>query len=244
MSRMTPSPAGRAVTPLWYQVAVLLRGRILSGVYTVGTKIPPENQLAAEFGVSRLTLRRALDVLEGESLLRRQQGVGTTVRSHGEAEPAKYSGRLEDLLIFMRGTDATQVQMKEAAPPAWVVDALKISRSKKLMVVGGVTMWRGSPIAYGCTYLPKSLSDKVDLESLKRGKMIMAQLQSQKAMKIGWGQQTVRATAATLEVAEHLDIEQGAPVLAVKVVIFDEKNEPSYCYEFCTALELTSTHPV
>jgi DNA-binding LacI/PurR family transcriptional regulator len=65
--------------PLHVQVATVLRSKILDGVWRTGDSIPPEKALCAEFKVARGTLRQALQTLEAEGYLRREQGRGTFI---------------------------------------------------------------------------------------------------------------------------------------------------------------------
>src|SRR6185295_5684562 len=61
-------------------VAEQLRDAILDGRFAPGTKLPPERELAAEFGVNRTSVRDAIKVLEGLGLVAVRQGDGATVR--------------------------------------------------------------------------------------------------------------------------------------------------------------------
>lgn len=70
---------GENAPPLYIQVSDILRRRILEGVWENGAAIPPEHQLCDEFNIARGTLRQALDKLEQEDLVRREQGRGTFV---------------------------------------------------------------------------------------------------------------------------------------------------------------------
>jgi len=65
--------------PLADQVFKILRRRIDDGVYESGSQIPPETELAAEFEVSRATVRSALNTLEAQGRVVRRQGAGTFV---------------------------------------------------------------------------------------------------------------------------------------------------------------------
>jgi GntR family transcriptional regulator of arabinose operon len=75
-----PLERGSDAEPLYIQVANIIRERILSGTWKKGENIPPEKVLCSEFSIARGTLRQALQKLEGEGLLRREQGRGTFVR--------------------------------------------------------------------------------------------------------------------------------------------------------------------
>ncbi|MEX0923118.1 MAG: histidine utilization repressor [Rhodovibrionaceae bacterium] len=66
-------------TPLYTRIKSLIVGRIASGEWPEGTRIPSENELVRDLGVSRMTINRALRELQGEGLLRREQGIGSFV---------------------------------------------------------------------------------------------------------------------------------------------------------------------
>lgn len=75
-------------TPLYLQLAAILRSRIESGVIAAGTRVPSETALEAEFDLARGTVRAAIDVLKREGLVESVQGRGTFVRqSEDSAEP-------------------------------------------------------------------------------------------------------------------------------------------------------------
>ena len=66
--------------PLYHQLAEIILGKIRSGEYAAGTKIPSENNLSAQYGIGRPTARQAIDMLVRKGLLTRRRGSGTFVR--------------------------------------------------------------------------------------------------------------------------------------------------------------------
>ena len=66
-------------TPLYHQLYSLLKARILDGTLALGLRLPPEEQLADLFKVSRITAKRAMDDLATEELVERRRGRGTHV---------------------------------------------------------------------------------------------------------------------------------------------------------------------
>ena len=68
--------------PLYFQLKQILQEKILSGEFVSGEKIPPETQLCEEFSVSRITVRKAIDLLVKDKLLYTKQGVGTFAAPH------------------------------------------------------------------------------------------------------------------------------------------------------------------
>ena len=67
----------RTVTPLYHQVYVILRQRIRNGELDMDRPLPGENQLAREFGVSRVTIRKTLHNLELDGLVVKRPSIGT-----------------------------------------------------------------------------------------------------------------------------------------------------------------------
>jgi DNA-binding LacI/PurR family transcriptional regulator len=88
-------------TPLYVQLAQILKERIHSGEWTSGSLLPTERELCAEFNVARGTMRQALQTLELEGYLRREQGRGTFVL-YGQTPDAPSQSRLpRNLLAFI-----------------------------------------------------------------------------------------------------------------------------------------------
>lgn len=70
-------------TPLYLQIAAILRGEIERGVYPAGRPVPSETQLMQRFEVARLTARKAVRVLAGEGLVEVVPGRGAYVAERG-----------------------------------------------------------------------------------------------------------------------------------------------------------------
>jgi len=87
---------GLSTRPLYLQVRDVLSERIANGVWKPGKPIPNELDLAAEYGVSTGTMRKALDVMESERLISRQQGRGTFVNDQTSEELAMRFSAIRD----------------------------------------------------------------------------------------------------------------------------------------------------
>jgi DNA-binding GntR family transcriptional regulator len=95
----------RGEIPRYQRVRAVLLDRISSGEYAPGDRLPSEALLAGDLGVHRLTVRRALDELSREGLLRARQGAGTFVSRRPEPiaitiplTPEEFSGSLRTML--------------------------------------------------------------------------------------------------------------------------------------------------
>ncbi len=84
--------------PLYMQLQKVLRDAIIGRIIVPEAAIPPERDMAEEFGVSRLTVRKAVDGLVNEGLITRRRGAGTFVASRVEKSFSKLSSFSEDMI--------------------------------------------------------------------------------------------------------------------------------------------------
>jgi len=84
--------------PLYMQLQKILRDAIVSRVISPEAAIPPERDLAEEYGVSRLTVRKAIEGLVSEGLITRRRGAGTFVAPRVEKSFSKLSSFSEDMI--------------------------------------------------------------------------------------------------------------------------------------------------
>ena len=105
--------------PRYYQVYVSLQKRIQAGELLPGDTLPSERQLVNDYGVSRITIVKALDLLERENLIERQHGRGNFVLDHSETSNGEEDGRVAfciptfpDSYIFSTLIGATRVAMR------------------------------------------------------------------------------------------------------------------------------------
>jgi len=102
-------------TPLYFQLYKLLKNGILDGSFSNGAQLPTEGQLSEEFGVSRITSKRAMDELAREGLVERHRGRGTHVTHETDTSPmhAPMVGLLQEIESIGQNSSAVQNE----APP-------------------------------------------------------------------------------------------------------------------------------
>ena len=92
--------------PLYVQLAEVLVRRF-DGNYEIGDKLPTVEQLVAEFGVSPVTVRQAMSLLEADGLISRGRGVGTLLLKKPEHRGRiRFNTSLDDLIESTRGTSS------------------------------------------------------------------------------------------------------------------------------------------
>ena len=129
-----PTAARRAASrrggiPLYYQVMRDLKEQIVSGKLGPGDRLPSEAELTQRFGVSRVVIRQALQILEDQGLIDRVRGKGTFV-SEKVAEDAtpRISGSLEDLIHMGPETTIKVVEFRLVKATPDLAEVVRHSR--------------------------------------------------------------------------------------------------------------------
>lgn len=113
--------------PLYLQLQQLIRQAIQSRVLVQDDAIPPERDLALEYGVSRITVRKAIDDLAQEGLLVRRRGAGTFVAARVEKSFSKLSSFSEDMIT--RGRQPSSEWLSRSAGAVTPEEALSLGLS-------------------------------------------------------------------------------------------------------------------
>jgi GntR family transcriptional regulator len=150
--------------PLYLQIQAELRDRIVTAIYPVGTLLPTEAELCAEFGASRYTVREALRRLTEQGFVRRRQGAGTLVVSTEPTSGYVQSFRtLDELFQSAMETHYVIVAQDEVVLTPDIAEFVGGTTGDTWIRITG-TRWTkpgGSPIAYIQSYVPLRFRDIV-----------------------------------------------------------------------------------
>jgi GntR family transcriptional regulator len=127
LSQVLPPLDESSAQPLYQQLQRALRGAIENGAIGPDDALPPERDLAEMLGVSRITVRKAIDELVDEGLLIRKQGSGTFVSNRVEKNFAKLTSFSEDMRA--RGREPRSVWMNRAAGTVTPEESLTLRSS-------------------------------------------------------------------------------------------------------------------
>jgi DNA-binding GntR family transcriptional regulator len=141
--------------PLYHQTAGVLRARIAEGVWKEGDRLPPEWQLCEEFGVSTITMRRAVATLVAEGLVARLQGKGTFVTSdHAIVQgPPQLTSFTEDLRQRGWEPSARVLSVDTQRAENWVSTKLGLPTTAPVTRLRRLRMADGLPVALQTAYL-------------------------------------------------------------------------------------------
>jgi GntR family transcriptional regulator len=202
------------------QVYLVLRDRIASGRLDNQGSLPAEQALAAEYGVSRVTVRRALAELEQEGLISRRRGAGTFVQGKGGAKPivADFSDVLANLVAMGRETAVRLLAFDYREPPAAIARTLKLAAGEKTQFSVRIRLIDGKPFSHLTTHVPQRIGVTYGEADLAARPLLF--LLERSGVKIERATQQVTAVLASPEVAAALDVEVGSALLGTTRIVF------------------------
>ncbi|MER6625347.1 GntR family transcriptional regulator [Streptomyces sp. NPDC000931] len=205
--------------PLYFQLSQQLESAIERGVLTPGTLLGNEIELAARLGLSRPTVRQAIQSLVDKGLLVRRRGVGTQVVHSQVKRPLELSSLYDDLEAAGQ-RPATKVLVNTVVPAsAEVAAALGVAEGGEVHRIERLRLTHGEPMAYLCNYLPPGL---LDLDTGQLEATGLYRLMRAAGITLHSARQTIGARAATADEAERLGERTGAPLLTMQRVTFDD----------------------
>ncbi len=208
----------RSPVPLYYQVAQELERAIESGALPVGSRLENEIALADQLGLSRPTIRRAIEYLVDRGLLTRRRGVGTQVVHPKVRRPLELTSLYDDLANQgMRPT--TQVRRLETVPaPDVVARALGLAEGAAVVRLERLRYAHREPLALMRNWLPDGL---VGLSAEKLEKTGLYEVMRSVGVRPHLATQTIGARAATGTEAGMLGDRRGAPLLTMRRTAYE-----------------------
>lgn len=219
--RAAIDPASGA--PLYQQLFHVLRERIRAGVFASGSLLPSEQELAALTGVSRITVKRALNELASAGLVSRHRGRGTlvTFNPHIPVIKASFENLLESLKIMGLSTEVQLIRAVEAPAPADVAELLGIAEGARVQRATRLRKIEGAPLSYLVTYVPAEIAARFTASRLNTTPLL--QLLEEAGHEAVEAEQWVTACAAEGLSAQYLDLNHGAPLLKIIRVMRDRE---------------------
>ncbi len=205
--------------PLYFQLSQQLEAAIEHGELTPGSLLGNEIELAARLGLSRPTVRQAIQSLVDKGLLVRRRGVGTQVVHSQVKRPLELSSLYDDLEAAGQ-RPATRVLLNTTVTAsAEVAAALAVAEGGEVHRIERLRLAHGEPMAYLCNYLP---TDLLDLDSPQLEATGLYRLMRAAGITLHSARQTIGAKAATQDEADRLTEPEGAPLLTMQRTTFDD----------------------
>ena len=212
--------------PLYVQLAEIFIRRF-SGNHEIGDKLPTVEQLVAEFGVSSVTVRQAMSLLEADGLVSRSRGIGTVLIKKAEQRGRIHlNTSLDDLIESTRGTVSRILHNKTERPPDDLYPGFGVLAPSYQHMLR-LHSYEGKAYALIDVYLDERLYQSLP-EQLFEEETVICALKKLDPMPIASGRQRVRVSRAAADAASWLGIAPDSPVAEVKRFLADEKEALIY----------------
>ncbi len=214
--------------PLYHQLKLALHQEIERGIYKPGDRLPSEPELIREYGVSRITVRQALDELEAEGLIVRRHGKGTYVAERRiEQELVRLTDFMEDMQQAGQNPSSRVLAFAHEPASPLIAGALHLTEGTEVVRVERLRLADDRPIAYDITWLPLRFGALLAGMDLTQ-ETIYHILEARYAIPVVSGAFSITATTATNQQADLLDIPAGAALLLIQRISYTTKEEPVY----------------
>ena len=223
--------------PLYFQIKEDLKAKIENGILKEGEYLPSEFKLMEQYGVSRPTIRQAIENLCQENYLEKQRGIGTIVKSKNSRVSTR---NLADLLNFNE-----EAKKKSYAYSTEVLDFCTVPTNSSLNEVFGndvssfyrikrLRSIEHKPAELVTTYIPKYLIDNLQDFDLSKHSLFDI-LKREKGISIDYAKKLFRAVNLSTDDAKFLKLPPNTAAQFVRTITFNTKGIP---IEYSDALDV------
>ncbi len=212
--------------PLYFQLKQILLNKLRNGEIAPGEAIPSERELEEMYGVSRITIRRALSELASEGLISRLPGRGSFVlQPKAQDRSGTLGGFVDNLIDQGYHVESTILERDVHAATPSIAAKLGIGDEDPILHYVKLILANSEPIALARCFF--NLPDQVALsdEDLQLNS-IYPLLEEKFGIAIRRGERTIEATLASMAEAQILQINSNAPLLLAELLVFDNRNNP------------------
>jgi GntR family transcriptional regulator len=210
--------------PLYFQIAESLKQAITDGTLKPGERLDNELDLTERLGVSRPTVRQAVQRLVDQGLVVRRRGLGTVVVAPRIMRSVALTSLYDDLAANGRQPATTVLATAYLSADDSVAAALSVPAGTEVLSVERLRLADGTPLALMHNYLPAGLLRGDPRDALEKTGLYEV-LRSQ-GIQLQAGEQMIGARKATAHEAKVLDAPRGATVLTMARTTFDQNGTP------------------
>jgi Transcriptional regulators len=218
--KLEPGPAS-----LYFQLHQHLVDRIRAGEFGPSVPLPTEMELCEQYGVSRITVRRALDALADERLISRRRGVRTFV-VEPPVKSVALTGSLDEALSYSGNLSLKLLSTEEVRPSPLVEQALGLGPGERVLRLEAIAASEGEPFAHAEYFLPAAVSALFADTDLQAHVPMLRTIEQRLGRRITSANQTVEPVIADRAVADYLGVKPRAPLLKVVRTYFTAEDTP------------------
>lgn len=216
--------------PLYFQLATRMEAAIRDGSVPAGSRVENEVAFGLRLGLSRPTVRRAIQELVDKGLVVRRRGIGTQVVQGQFTRQVELTSLYEDLASAQLAPSTRVIALGTSGADETTATLLGLRPGDPVVHLRRLRLSEGEPIAVLENHLPAEIGDVSADELTERG---LYQVLRARGVVIRVATQRIGARGATPDEAALLEIAPGAPVLTAHRVAFDASGRAIELGEHC-----------
>lgn len=213
-------------SPLYLQLKQIIKEDISRGVYKAGQKLPPEAEIGKTYGVSRITVRRAITDLVEEGILHSQQGKGSYVRELKEKRELISVGSFSDITTTSGKTPSSQILSNiviEADKK--LADTFKIRENDPVLKLHRLLFIDNQPFIIETSYFPLGILP--DLEKyIGESPSTYQILKNRYAIEPTYSEKTLEMILSTEYESNLFHCDRGTPLYLLDKISYDQEDRP------------------
>jgi len=213
-------------SPLYMQVYSSIYQWIAQGHYAPGACLEPESRLCEMFGVSRITVRKAIELLAREGLVHSLQGKGTFVSMNSSDLPvrADMDQRVARAKQLARSSKTADVKIEQTAATGDVLADLNLKSGTEVLFASYVRVMQKLRIGYVESRIPLDLGIALEPHDFHDNTMLT--IMEAKGVMLSGIDHLIGATLADSRLARILKLQVGAPLVRIKMIMLDTQHRP------------------
>ena len=223
-------PIKKDLIPLYSRVSSIIQNKILSGQYEPNDKLPTEDELVDYFGVSKITVRNALALLETDGLIFRTRGKGTFV-SPVIPETKQYIHTSLNKMSFALERGETKpleirsIKVGECRIPKDISTFFKMNNNDEIGRIRRMTTIKNIPYFFE-NYCPVDIVRNITKKEISEEKVILKLLKKKIGLKISKGEMFLQAVPAEPDISKLLRCQSFDPLIHIQTYFWSEPEEP------------------
>lgn len=215
--------------PKYEEIALILKERINASVYQPGTLLPNQTDLVKEFNVSRMTIKKAIELLAIEGLVYSQRGFGTKVLDHSfwdkDTSPAtEYAGLSKQMMERHKELKSKVIFFEVEFPNEMIQKRLLISKHQPVYKIIRLRILENQPFILEHTYMPCDLVANLTIDIIQHS--IYQYVQEELNLRFGGAYRNIQADKSDHYDQEYLNCDATDPVLEVEQVVYLSDGRP------------------
>lgn len=217
--------------PLYRQLMEELKNMIRDGKYKNGDKIPTEPELAEQYGVSRITVRKTIEELCKQGYLVKHQGKGTFVEApkiYRKIESSSYRSFTETCQVNGKHPSSHVLSFQIQEAEKGQCEFFQLEPGEKLLHIRRVLSADDTPVILEDIYLPSKRFRNFQAAKLENGSLYRMLKEEYNLSVSKNSRSTIDVAIANQEIAENLQILSGEPVIIFCHYMRDSEDTPIY----------------